>query len=126
GYAQKITLFQKNISLAKVFNEIRDQSGYLFLYNDKQLGNGKKVTIEAKDASIEEILKQSFKDQLLTYTIIEKTIVVMPKEEVEVPALIPVIPLPPPPIEIHGRVVNQQSEPLQNVSVLIAGTKIGT
>lgn len=31
-----------------------------------------------------------------------------------------------PPIELHGRVVNQQGEPLQNVSVLIAGTKNGT
>ena len=126
GYAQKITLSQKNISLSKLFHEIRDQSGYLFLYNDKQLDNGKKVTIEVRNASIEEVLEQSFKDQSLAYTIIEKTIVVMPKEKVEVPAIIPVIPPPPPPIEIHGRVVNQQGEPLQNVSVLIAETKIGT
>lgn len=123
GYAQKITLSQKNISLAKLFHEIRDQSGYLFLYNDKQLDNGKRVSIKVKDASIEEVLTQSFKDQSLTYLIIDKTIVVIPKEKVEVPAIIPLIP---PPVEIHGRVVNQQGEPLQNVSVLIAGTKIGT
>jgi len=125
GYAQKITLSQKNVSLAKLFHEIRDQSGYLFLYNDKQL-DGKEVTINVKGASIEEVLEQSFKDQSLTYAIIEKTIGVMPDEKVGVPALIPVIPPPPPPIEIHGRVVNQQGEPLQNVSVLIVGTRIGT
>ena len=100
GYAQKITLSQKNVSLAKLFHEIRDQSGYLFLYNDKQL-DGKEVTINVKGASIEEVLEQSFKDQSLTYAIIEKTIVVMPDEKVGVPALIPVIPPPPPPIEIH-------------------------
>ena len=126
GYAQKITLSQKNVSLTKLFNEIRDQSGYLFLYNNQQLNNGKRVTIEVKDASIEEVLEQSFRDQSLTYIIIDKTIVVTPKEKVEAPALIPVIPLLPPPIEIHGRVVNQQGEPLQNVSVLIMGTNVGT
>ena len=126
GYAQKITLSQKDVSLAKVFNEIRDQSGYLFLYNNKQLDNGKRVNIEVKNASIEEVLKQSFKDQLLTYAIVEKTIVVMPREIEDMPDLVPEIPLPPPPIEIHGRVVNQQGDPLQNVSVLIAGTTTGT
>lgn len=126
GYAQKITLSQENVSLAKLFHEIRDQSGYLFLYNDKQLNDGKKVTIKVKDASIEEVLKQSFKDQLLTYAIVEKTIVVIPKAEIKEPDLIPAVLPPPPPIEIHGRVVNQQGQPLQNVSVLITGTQTGT
>ena len=31
-----------------------------------------------------------------------------------------------PPIEIHGRVINQEGSPLQGVSVLIAGTQNGT
>lgn len=124
GYGQKITLSQKNISLAKVFNEIRDQSGYLFLYNNKQLKNGKRVTIEVKNASIDEVLKQSFKDQLLTYAIIDRTIVVMPREMATISNLVPEILHPP--VEIHGRVVNQQGDPLQNVSILIAGTTTGT
>jgi TonB-linked SusC/RagA family outer membrane protein len=124
GYAQKITISQKNVSLAKIINEIRDQSGYLFLYNDKQLNNAKKVSINVKGASIEEVLRQSFKDQSLTYTVVEKTIVIIPKEMEEVRVLTPAI--PPPPIEFHGRVVNQQGEPLQNVSLLLVGTQIGT
>ncbi len=33
---------------------------------------------------------------------------------------------PPPPAEIHGKVVNQKGEPIQNASVLVAGTSIGT
>lgn len=124
GYAQKITLSQKNVSLAKVFNKIRDQSGYLFLYNDKQLNNAKKVTVKVEGASIEEVLEQAFKDQLLTYTIIDKTIVVIPKEKEEVPVLIPAI--PPPPVEVHGRVMSREGHPLQKVSVIISGTTIGT
>jgi TonB-dependent starch-binding outer membrane protein SusC len=124
GYSQKITLSQKNISLSKVFTEIRRQSGYLFLYNDKQVDNGKKVSIRVKDASIEDVLEKAFKDQSLTYTMVERTIVVMPREKVEFNDFY-FTPLPPP-IEIRGRVTNNNGEPLQNVSVLIAGTKIGT
>lgn len=31
-----------------------------------------------------------------------------------------------PPVELHGKVVDQSGDPIQNVSVLIAGTQIGT
>ena len=82
GYGQKITLSEKNVSLEKVFREIRKQSGYFFLYNNQQLEKVKKITIEVRDASIQEVLDHCFKEQPLTYTIIEKTIVVKPKEEV--------------------------------------------
>jgi TonB-linked SusC/RagA family outer membrane protein len=122
GYAQKITLSQKNVSLAKVFREIRNQSGYLFLYNDRQLKKLKKVNINVKDASIEQVLEESFKGQPLTYTIVDKTIVVIPKEELNV-----FIPAPPPPPHIiTGTVRDEKGEPLAGVSISVKGTSIGT
>lgn len=124
GYAQNISLSKTNISLAKVFNKIRSQSGYLFLYNDKQLSNARKVTIHVKNGSIEDVLDQAFKDQLLTYTIVDKTIVVMPKEKEG--DNIPIPPVLPPPTIIHGRVTSPDGQPLQKVSVIISGTTKGT
>jgi hypothetical protein len=122
GYAQKITLSQKNVSLAKIFREIRNQSEYLFLYNDRQMGKVNKVTIKVKDASIEQVLEECFKDQPLTYTIVDKTIVVIPKEEVNVLNTS----LPPPPRIITGTVRDEKGEPLAGVSISVKGTSIGT
>jgi TonB-linked SusC/RagA family outer membrane protein len=122
GYAQKITLSQKNVSLAKIFREIRNQSEYLFLYNDRQMGKVNKVTIKVKDASIEQVLEECFKDQPLTYTIVDKTIVVIPKEEVNVLNTS----LPPPPRIITGTVRDEKGEPLAGVSISVKGISMGT
>ncbi len=79
GYSQKVTLKENNISLQKVFEEIRRQTGYQFLYADEILITAKNVSINVKKVSIEEVLDSSFKNQALTYTISENTIIVKRK-----------------------------------------------
>ena len=37
GNAQKVNLDMKNVSLEKVFKEIKKQSGFFFLYNNNEL-----------------------------------------------------------------------------------------
>ena len=120
GYGQKITLSEKNVSLEKVFREIRKQSGYFFLYNNQQLEKVKKVTIEVKEASIQEVLDQCFKEQPLTYTIVEKTIVVKPKEEVfySAPA--------PPALAVVTGTVTSNGKPVAGVSVVAKPSGKGT
>src|SRR5690606_37754115 len=80
GYAQKVSLNQNNISLQKVFEEIRKQTGYQFFYADEVLKEAKRVSVNVKNASIEEVLNVCFKNQPLDYTISEKTIIVKRKE----------------------------------------------
>ena len=123
GYSQRVSLSQRNAPLEKVFKDIRRQTGYLFLYGNKALQNAKKVDIEVKDASLEEVLNQCFKDQPFTYAIVEKTIVVRPRLELDQPSIpIPLIP----PAEIHGKVTDAKGNPLQGVSVLNKKSKKGT
>ena len=116
GYGQRITITGKNMSLKSVFSEIRKQSGYNFFYYDKDLVNAKEVSIEARNAELEQVLVHIFKGQPLTYTIAEKTIVVREKMIIEEPA-----PLPPP-IDVHGRVINELGDPVV-VTVTVKGTK---
>src|SRR5687767_5429630 len=59
--AQRITLSLKDASLKTVFMERNEQTGYNFLYSDEVLAVAKKVTIDVKDVSIEEVLKLAFK-----------------------------------------------------------------
>lgn len=127
GYAQKVTLSEKNVPLEKVFQEIKKQTGYVFFFDEAYIKKANKVTIEVKDVSILSALDICFKDQQLTYTVITNTIVIEPKQTVLKTNLqIESISTLPPPVEIHGRVINQKGEPIQNASILIAGTQIGT
>lgn len=121
GMAQQISIKQKNAPLAKIFSEITRQSQYLFLYNDKQLNQTKNVSIDVKNASLEAVLEQCFKDQPLTYTFVEKNIVVTPREKAPVHT-----PGNAPPGRVQGTVTNERGKPLPGVSIKIKGSAIGT
>jgi TonB-linked SusC/RagA family outer membrane protein len=120
GYGQKFRLSERNASLDKVFKEIKRQSGYHFWYENRLLDQAKKVTLDVTDATLEEVLALCFKDQPLSYTILEKTIVIKKREET---------PLPPPPppanVEVRGKVTDADGKPMAGVTVVLTSTKIG-
>ncbi|MEO6524347.1 MAG: TonB-dependent receptor [Mucilaginibacter sp.] len=121
GYAQNVTLNEHNVSLVKVFNKIKDQTGYLFLYNQEWITMARKVDIVANKAPLEEVLNACFSNQPLTYAIVNKTIVLQLKHEYEkkpeVTAIVPV--------QIKGQVKDENNQPLPGVTVMIKGAKTG-
>lgn len=116
GFSQGISIHEQNASLEKVFKAISKQSGYLFLYNDELLEKARPVTLELKDASLEHVLAVCFKNQPLTYSLVENTIVVKPaparqrQEEVAV----------------SGKVTDKDGVGLPGVTVVLKGTSKGT
>jgi TonB-linked SusC/RagA family outer membrane protein len=78
--AQTITLNEKNAPLEKIIKLIRTQTGYDFFGDTRLIRNARPITINVKKASLNEVLKLSFDNQLLTYSIEEKTIIVKPME----------------------------------------------
>lgn len=121
GYAQLISLQEKDASLQKLFKEIKRQTGYAFLYTDEVLEKANKVDIVVQNASLEDVLARCFKNQPLTYNIINRT-VVMKKKEVPVIA----VNMPLPPIEVRGTITDENGKPLLGVSVTVQGTGKGT
>lgn len=83
------------------------------------------VTINVKNADIKEVLSQCLQNQPLGYTIENKTIVITKK--VIAPDLIELtkVNLPPPPIDVHGKVVNEKGEPVAGASVKVKGSNKG-
>ena len=81
GFVQ-ITLSEKNAPLSKVMHSIETQSGYSFIYDEAKL-KLPNVSIEFKNASVEEALTQCFKNVPISYTIIDniKNITLKPKPE---------------------------------------------
>lgn len=111
GYSQKVTLSEKNAPLEKLFTQIKQQTGYLFFYNYDLLKDARPVTISVKEAPLNEVLKLCFKDQPLDYVIENNTISITRKPASAATSLNTPDALPPP-IDIKGRVVNENGEPV--------------
>jgi TonB-linked SusC/RagA family outer membrane protein len=81
SYAQRVTLNTKNQSLEKVFNDIRNQTGYDFFYDLNLIKKARPVTINVTNAPIEEVLNKCFTDQPLTYKLEDKAVMIKEKEK---------------------------------------------
>ena len=112
SFAQ-ITINEKSASLESILQKIRKQSGYDFFYSSTMLKNTKPVSINVKNASVEEVLKITFKDQPLTYTIDRKAIVLRYNSEVE--------PVKPQQKTIVGKVVDEHGGAIPGASVRVKG-----
>ncbi|SMC54752.1 SusC/RagA family TonB-linked outer membrane protein [Pedobacter nyackensis] len=117
-YAQKITLNKTNMPLEKVMKEIRQQSGYDFFYDLKLIKNTNPVSINVKDASLEEVLDKCFVNQPLTYKIGDKVVMIKEKEKGFFENMIARFQA----IDITGKIVDENSQPLIGASVKIKGT----
>lgn len=120
--AQTLTISQRNTSLEKVFTEIKKQTGYLFLYNHEWIKLSKNVDINVKNAPLDDALNLCFANQPLTYSIVDKTIVVQLKKKPLAQLVVPVAPVA---IDVRGSVKDNKGEPLPGVTVMIKGTSLG-
>ncbi len=123
GYSQ-ITLNERNASLQKVFKKIQKQSGYDFLFNADLLQEVGKINIDVRNVSLQQALDACLRDKPLTYTIVEKTIIIKPKETVEGTGVTEKVPSPP--IVIKGKITDESGKPLAGVSIQVKGNPGGT
>lgn len=148
GFSQNVTLNETNSNLDKVFTEIRKQTGYDFLYNTRLLRNTVPVTVKAKNSSLEEVLAQVFKNQPLTYSITENTIILKRKDErfmeevskfslapnerdnrtfsaSQSAGLVSNFEIKTQRVDVRGKVIDANGEPLIGVSVRVKGSQVG-
>ncbi|PTS92370.1 SusC/RagA family TonB-linked outer membrane protein [Pedobacter sp. HMWF019] len=122
GYAQKVTLNETDVSLGNIFNKIRLQTGYDFVFNSKEVRDAKKVTINVKNVGLEEALRVLFKDLDLNYSVKDKFIVIEPVRPSFIDNLRAVFIN----IDASGKVVDAATgEPLSGANVMIKGRKQG-
>lgn len=81
GYAQNVSITVNNTSLEKVLQQIKEQTGYDFLYNSNDLDLAEKVDLNFSNAPLKTVLDACFADQPLAYHIDNKAILLLPKKE---------------------------------------------
>ncbi len=123
GFAQNITISKKNVSLQEVFREIKKQTHYTFVYKEALLEQAKKVTITVSNGSIQQVLEECFKDQQLSYTIVNRMVVVREKVQVIQKEQVHASPLTPPPVTITGKVNNDKGDLLSGATISEKGTQ---
>lgn len=129
AYSQRndITLSLQGVSLEQAFSAIRQQSGYLFLYNNEKLaGTQEKISVHLKDATIDEVMKACLKGLPLSYLIMDKTVVITP-DPLSKNALLPRPGEFPADREITGVVTDDAGgQPLAGVTIRVKGEDVGT
>lgn len=118
GYAQTVSISQRNVSLEKIFKEIRKQTGYAFLCTSEQMEQAHNVSMQVKNVPLETALDLCFENQSLTYVISDKTIIVKRKTFLEAVQRAA-------DIVIKGKVGNDKGEPLPGVTIQLKGTAKG-
>ncbi len=122
--SQTVIYSGTNVSLVRVFNELKKQTGYLIAYNDQLLRQAKPVTISAKNETVEHFIRRVLANQPFEYSIEANTIFIRRK----LSAIDAVAPENDQEIlrTVRGRVMAEDGQPLQGVSVKVKGTQIGT
>jgi TonB-linked SusC/RagA family outer membrane protein len=78
-YGQRMNFKATNISLERLFREVKKQTGYSFIYRPETVAGLPNIAIEADDATVQEVLDKMIADRPLEYTIINKTVVLKRK-----------------------------------------------
>jgi TonB-linked SusC/RagA family outer membrane protein len=119
GYAQRVSITEKQVALKTIFKEIRKQTGFKFLYNSEMLNQASLVSLDVKNEPLEAVLALCFAGQPLTYRISERTIIVKRPAKTEETAIVANI-------EVYGKVTDQAGLPIPGVNILVKGSKVMT
>lgn len=113
GNAQQVSISVKNASLKEVLSVLKKQTNYRFLYNEEQLKQVGRVSIEVDKAPMKEVLEKVLAEKYLDYRIHNSTITIIPISKNKLPSSLQEI-------EVRGTVKDSLAS-LAGVSVFVKG-----
>ncbi|SMC40522.1 TonB-linked outer membrane protein, SusC/RagA family [Pedobacter africanus] len=117
GFAQRVTLSEKNAKLEQVFSKIRKQTGFDFLCDADIIRQTKPITLDVKNSPLTTVLEKCFEGQKVSFSFIDNMIVVRKMAGGQLPELKIVT--------IKGVVTDTKGQPLPGVSVKLKGASSG-
>ena len=113
-HSQKISLNLSRVNLDKAFTIIEKSTNFRFVYNDDHIPFNHRVSIDAKDISISDLLRQILHNTHLSYRMLSENLVVIAPAGTEKNDVV-----------VKGKVVNSLGEALPGVSVQLKNANIG-
>ena len=121
SFGQFLTLKERNVTLERMFREIRKQSGYDVLLSTNKIKSSTTINADFKNAAIEEVMEKIIAHKDLSYTIEDKTILIRTKEKSVIDKVLDYFAS----IKINGKVRDKNGAPLPGVSVREKGVSNG-
>ena len=119
GIAQNVTFKKNNTTFKELFTEIRKQTGYNVLWQEGKVNEATKLNAAFQAATLEEVLKKTLTPASLTYEIVNKTVVIKPKEKGFLDRIVSYFAK----IDVDGKVLDAETNlPMAGVTVKILGT----
>lgn len=117
-FSQNISMRINNVTVKEAMEELKNSSGYSFVFSSVDVNTKKRVSVVLEDATIEEVVKQILQGQNeLTYEIQGKKIIIKKAQSAV------------PPVQqgkVTGHIVDTAGEPVIGATVRVQGTSIGT
>lgn len=121
GFSQKVTLSVKRASLQHIFSAISRQTGISILYKEALMRRTFPVSLNVKEAGIQEVLDICIKGQPIQYVIAGNHIVIKPAGGI--PAAL--LPAADSTIPVSGRVTDPKGNPFPGATVVVTGSNTG-
>lgn len=120
GYAQRTNepIFMSGVPIEQVLNRIEETSDFVFLYSDKVVNVKRVVSVNNPQGNIVQILDDVFKGSKISYTIVDKQIILSASKQDAVSQ--------DPSFNVKGIVKDALGEPLIGVNVVVKGASFGT
>jgi TonB-dependent starch-binding outer membrane protein SusC len=109
----KVTLSLQNVTLSKAFSEIEKKTTFKFLYLDNIVPENQIVSVNVKDATIENVLNIILVNTPLSYKISDKNLIVLSSSTPQITIA----------EEVKGTVKDGNGEPLVGATVTEKGTR---
>src|SRR5690606_27677017 len=126
GMAQKVTLSMQEENIEKLFAEITKQTDIQFLYSNEVVRRAKPVTIQVRNADVNDVLREVTTRQNMTYRVIEGTVTVNVMVQPVKQRTEPLRPVLQEEIQVTGAVTGPDGAPLQGATINLKGTQRGT
>lgn len=132
-YSQNIrfNLDMENTTLKEVFMEIESTSEFVFIYYDEAVDVNKKVSINAKNKDVYEILNNLFQNTTISYKIVGRQIILFENTPLKIAiSRVSAAELPKQVKQQHvvsGKILDSSTgDPLPGVNIVVEGTTTGT
>ncbi len=122
----KFNIKLSGATVKEVFHDIEANSGFILLYNEKQLDVARKVDIDVTDKTVESILDQLFAGTNNTFKIYDRQIVILTQQKSDTPSVLNVVTETEQKRDVTGIVKDSKGIPLPGVTVVAKGTTSGT
>ncbi len=124
--ATKFALTVKNEKVSDVLREIEDNSNFRFFYQNEQVDVTRRVTVKANDETVEQILDEIFKDEGISYKVLEDYLILLSPKNKAFEMIGEKITATQQQHSISGTVTDESGQPLPGVTVVVKRTTQGT